>query len=148
MRLVVLETFFPLIHEIIQLRDRLAFRKQCYKQSLPYPLKSSILYDICLRLQQKITIKVLFLKSQLSKEMNQLFTAYFDLLITKPIQKYTVAVLRKKIELKAEKNKYLDYAKQQLCELKKLQVFDCWKRLKAIEAFQETKVFHARRIIE
>ena len=56
-----MDSFLPLIHEIIQLRDRLAYRKDSYKYAIKQPLKASIISDICSRLRQKIVLKVLFL---------------------------------------------------------------------------------------
>ena len=86
----------------------------CYKKSLGYPLKASILSDICARLTQKIVMKVLFLKSQLRNETNNLFQAYFDLLVVKPYQSWTLSALRKCQEIGAQKHQYLQYAMDQL----------------------------------
>ena len=83
LRNVLLDSFLPLIHEIIQLRDRLAYRKYTFKLALKQPLKASIIADICSRLKQKIVLKVLFLKSQFRKNLHSLFTAYYDLLVKK-----------------------------------------------------------------
>ena len=88
-----MDSFLPLIHEIIQLRDRLAYRKDSYKYAIKQPLKASIISDICSRLRQKIVLKVLFLQSQFKKNINSLFSAYFDLLIRKRVYMVTFDVL-------------------------------------------------------
>lgn len=60
LRNVLLDSFLPLIHEIIQLRDRYAFRKHTYRLSIRQPLKANIISDICSRISQKLVLKVLF----------------------------------------------------------------------------------------
>lgn len=126
-----MDSFLPLIHEIIQLRDRLAYRKDSYKYAIRQPLKASIISDICSRLRQKIVLKVLFLQSQFKKNINSLFAAYFDLLVRKRVYMVTFDVLSNFKQRQLEKQTYLGYAQGQLQELRKLQAFDCWKRLKA-----------------
>jgi hypothetical protein len=79
----ILDSFLPLILEILQLRDRLNFRKRTLRLSVKQPMKVNVIRDICSRLQQKIVLKVLFLQSQLRKNVRSLFGAYFDLLVKK-----------------------------------------------------------------
>ena len=90
----MLDSFLPLLHEIIQLRDRLAYRKHTYKRSIKQPLKASIIGDICTRLKQKIILKVLFLKSQYRKNLHTLFAAYHDLLVKKQVTRASFDYLR------------------------------------------------------
>ena len=111
LRNVLLDSFLPLIHEIIQLRDRLAYRKHTFKLAIRQPLKASIISDICSRLKQKIVVKVLFLKSQFRKNLHSLFTAYHDLLVKKQIMRATFDHVRTFKQRQVEKSAYLDYAR-------------------------------------
>ena len=94
LRNVLLDSFLPLLHEIIQLRDRLAYRKYTYKLAVMNPLKASIIADICSRLKQKIVLKVLFLQSQFRKNLHSLFSAYIDLMVKKQVVRHIFDHLR------------------------------------------------------
>lgn len=139
LRNALMDSFLPLIHEIIQLRDKLAYRKDSYKYAIKQPLKASIISDICSRLRQKIVLKTLFLKSQFKKNIRSLFQAYFDLLVKKRVYIVTFDCLKNFKQRKLEKQTYQDYAEGQLLDLKKMQVFDCWKRLKQVQALEQEK---------
>ena len=139
LRNVLLDSFLPLIHEIIELRDRLAYRRYTYKLALKQPLKASIINDICSRLVQKIVIKVLFLKSQFRKNLHSLFTAYYDLLVKKQIIRATFDHVRTFKQRQIEKQAYLEYARDQLREVKKIQIFDSMKRFGKVVRLQGEK---------
>ena len=106
----LMDSFLPLIHEIIQLRDKLAYRKDSYKYAIKQPLKASIISDICSRLRQKLVLKTLFLKSQFKKNIRSLFQAYFDLLVKKRVYIVTFDCLKNFKQRKLEKQTYQDYA--------------------------------------
>ena len=63
LKTAIMESFCPLIFEIMQLRDRLVFRRRTLRLSVKQPMKETVIRDICSRLTQKIVLKVLFLCS-------------------------------------------------------------------------------------
>ena len=147
LRNVLLDSFMPLVQEIIQLRDRLAYRKYSYKVAIKQPLKASIINDICSRLRQKIVLKVLFLQSQFKKNLHSLFSAYLDLLVKKQIVRASFDVLRTFRQRQVEKTAYLDYARSQIGELRKVQAFDAMRRFAPMMRLEREKYHQAVRIL-
>jgi len=141
----MLESFLPLIGEIVQIKDRLRQRKQMCKMAANQPLKCGILTDICARLTQKLVLKSLFLKSNLTKSTASLFNAYYDIVVRKPMLALVLGVMRRNVERRKEKEAYVQFVVGQMNELRIVQVFDCWKRLRS---FNKLSVFKQAKSIQ
>lgn len=142
LKCAIFDSFLPLVHEIIQLRDRLAFRRHSVKQAIRegHSLKENILLDICSRLRQKLVLKSLFLQSQLRRNAETLFAAYYDLLVKKQIQLVVFDQIKNFKQRQLEKQAYLDYAREQVRQIRKTQVFDAMKRFKGIQRLEDEKL--------
>lgn len=116
----MLDSFLPLVHEIVQLRQRLADRKRLWQASLKQPLKCSIVADICARLTQKLVLKCLYLSAQLRRSTTSLFNAYHDLLVKKPTLTLVLSMFKRNVALRREKEAYQQFVTGQLAELRKV----------------------------